>query len=188
MAFDRKAWDAANNEKNKLYSVRYRLRKKGLDLAPETIAELEAMREAKKAASKERERERKRLWSIENRERRNAARRKQYQADPELRERELAKRRLAPEVLAERAAKRNQARAATAAEKERLKQEAKEARKREREEARLKARKEANAKRHMEAVARADKIVPRQVRSSAPPTYKVKKPGRLVALSGWMGW
>jgi hypothetical protein len=38
MAFDKKSWREENREKARLHSARYRLRKKGLDLPPETLA------------------------------------------------------------------------------------------------------------------------------------------------------
>jgi len=178
MAFDRKAWDEANREKNKLYAVRHRLRKKGLDLPPETVAEMEAMRAAKKAESKEKDRQRKKQWAADNRELIRARYREKYHSDPEFRAKEIAKRvgRLPRLTDDEKAARREL----------RL-----EARKRERQEKARKARKETNAKRHAEALARAEKIVPRQAPRHTQPkafTGKVRKPGRIAALSGWLGW
>lgn len=186
MAFDRKAWDAANREKNKLYAVRSRLKKKGLDLPPETIAEMEAQRAAKKIASKERERERKRKWAADNKEKKNIRYRERYHSDPEFRAREIAKRtKLAKYTPEEKAAKQEAAKA----ERLRLREIERESRLRDKQEKALKAKKAANAKRHAKEVARGERIAPK--RNLAQPVVRVstsRKPGRLVALSGWMGW
>lgn len=186
MAFDKKAWEEKNREKVRLYSVRSRLRKKGLDLSPELLAQIQAERDAKKASSKERERERKRRWAAANKERKNIRYRERYHSDPEFRAREIAKRiklkTSAPAMTAEQKAAIKDAKLL---EKALLK----EAKAREKQELALKARKEKNAKRHAEALAKAAKIPPRQ--ASIPKKPKVnnfKKPGRLVALAGWIGW
>jgi len=174
MPFDIKEWNDANREKVRLYSVRYRLRKKGLDLPPETLAEWQAARDAKKAATKERTREARRRWAAANKDRKNARYRERYANDPEFRAKEIARR----EAI-------QKAKAPTPEQKaERLRA------KRERA---LKASKAAHAKRHAEAMARAATITPpksvsKQKPKPATANKNFRKPGRLVALSGWMGW
>lgn len=184
MAFDKKEWEDKNREKVRLYSVRSRLRKKGLDLSPELLAQLQAERDAKKATSKERERERKRKWAAANKERKNARYRERYHSDPEFREREIAKRiKIARPKLTE------EERAAIRDEKALEKQRLKEAKIREKQELALKARKAKNAKLHAEALAKAAKIPPRKAHSpSKPRISNFRKPGRLTALAGWLGW
>lgn len=182
MAFDKKAWREANRDKCKLYSVRYRLKQKGL-LSPETTEQMMAEREAKKIASAERARQRKREWAAANKHRKNERYRERYHSDPEFRRREIDKRiksfgpKLTPEERAEIKAKK-------LAEKMALKQAQLESRVRAREEDRLKKKKLENAKRHALAMEKAEKIPPKKPKV----TMKTRKPGRLVALSGWMGW
>jgi len=175
--FDKKAWVEANREKVKLYSVRARLKKKGLS-SPETTEQMMAERAAKKAASAERAKQRKREWAAANKERKNARYRERYHSDPEFRRREIDKRMAAfkPTNLEERAAKK--------AARELAKQAAKESRQRAKEEDRLKKKKLENARRHALAVEKASKIAPKPKKV----TMNTRKPGRLVALAGWMGW
>ena len=176
--FDKKAWIEANREKIKLYSVRARLKKKGL-ASPETTEQMMAERAAKKAASAERAKIRKREWAAANKERKNARYRERYHSDPEFRRREIDKRMAAfgPKISdAERQAKREA--------KLLIKQAAKESRRRAKEEDRLKKKKLENARRHALAVEKASKIAPKPKKV----TMNTRKPGRLVALAGWMGW
>ena len=176
--FDKKAWVAANREKVKLYSVRARLKKKGL-ASPETTEQMMAERAAKKAASAERAKQRKREWAAANKERKNARYRERYHSDPEFRRREIDKRMaaFAPKMTDEQ-------RAAKKAERELAKQAAKESRQRAREEDRLKKKKLENARRHALAMEKAAKIAPKPKKV----TMNTRKPGRLVALAGWVGW
>lgn len=182
MAFDMKAWKEANREKIKLYSVRARLKKKGL-LSPETVEQMMAERAAKKAASAERAKQRKREWAAANKERKNARYRERYHSDPEFRRREIDKRMKSFDREAH-SAERQAAREAKKAAKELAKQAAKESRQRAREEDKLKKKKLENARRHALAMEKAAKIAPRPKKV----TMNTRKPGRLVALAGWMGW
>lgn len=193
MAFDKKAWEEKNREKVRLYSVRSRLRKKGLDLSPELLAQIQAEREAKKASSKERERERKRRWAAANKERKNVRYRERYHSDPEFRAKEIAKRiKMKAEANTLSEAEKEAIKAQKLAEKNsKILERAllKEAKIREKQEQALKARKERNARLHAEAMAKAAKITPKKANS--PQKHRAnnfKKPGRLVALAGWIGW
>lgn len=176
--FDMKAWKEANREKIKLYSVRHRLKKKGLP-SPETTEQMMAERAAKKAASAERAKQRKREWAAANKERKNARYRERYHSDPEFRRREIDKRIKSFDREAH-SAERQAAREA----KELAKQAAKESRQRAREEDKLKKKKLENARRHALAMEKAAKIAPKPKKV----TMNTRKPGRLVALAGWMGW
>ena len=180
--FDKKAWREANKDKCKLYSVRYRLKQKGL-LSPETTEQMMAEREAKKIASAERARIRKREWAAANKHRKNERYRERYHNDPEFRRREIDKRMaaFAPKLTPE---EREAIKAKKLADKLALKQAQLESRERAKEEEKLKKKKLDNAKRHAKALATAAKIPPKKPKV----TMNVRKPGRLVALSGWMGW
>jgi hypothetical protein len=178
--FDKKAWREANRDKCKLYSVRYRLKQKGL-LSPETTEQMMAEREAKKIASAERARQRKREWAAANKHRKNERYRERYHSDPEFRRREIDKRMAAFKPTQ---TDRAEIKAKKLAEKMALKQAQLESRVRAREEDRLKKKKLENAKRHALAMEKAEKIPPKKPKV----TMKTRKPGRLVALSGWMGW
>ena len=180
--FDKKAWEDANRDKVKLYSVRYRLKKKGLE-SPETTEQMMAERAAKKAASAERAKIRKREWAAANKHRKNERYRERYHNDPEFRRREIDKRIAAfsPKMTEE---EREALRVKKLAEREAIKAAKKESRLREKEQERLKKKKLENAKRHALALTKAAKIAPKPKKV----TMKVRKPGRLVALSGWMGW
>jgi hypothetical protein len=178
--FDKKAWREANRDKCKLYSVRYRLKQKGL-LSPETTEPMMAEREAKKIASAERARQRKREWAAANKHRKNERYRERYHSDPEFRRREIDKRMAAFKPTQ---TDRAEIKAKKLAEKMALKQAQLESRVRAREEDRLKKKKLENAKRHALAMEKAEKIPPKKPKV----TMKTRKPGRLVALSGWMGW
>jgi len=182
MAFDAKAWRDANREKCKLYSVRHRLKKKGLE-SPETTEQMMAERAAKKAASAERAKIRKREWAAANKHRKNARYKERYHSDPEFRRREIDKRIKAfgPKLTPE---EREAIRAKKLAEKEALKEAKRESRAHEKEQDRLKKKKLENARRHALAMEKAAKIPPKPQKV----TMKTRKPGRLVALSGWMGW
>jgi len=182
MAFDKKAWREANKEKCKLYSVRYRLKQKGLE-SPETTEQMMAEREAKKIASAERAKIRKREWAAANKHRKNARYKERYHSDPEFRRREIDKRIKAfgPKLTLE---EREAIKAKKLAEKMALKRAQLESRVRAREEDRLKKKKLENARRHALAMEKAEKIPPKKPKV----TMKTRKPGRLVALSGWMGW
>lgn len=181
MAYDPKVWRAANREKQKLYSARYRLRKKGLDFPPETLAEIEAAREAKRLAGIERRREQSREWNRKNKAKRAARTKERYANDPEFRAHKLALAKAArdrrkPVLTEEQKAKRLQQKREAAAKA-----------------CRASAAKAARARAEMES---------RQAKTKTPskpavltdaqkslPKWKMKKPGRLVAMfSGWNGW
>lgn len=175
--FSKKDWNEANREKVRLYSLRYRLRKKGMDLPPETLAEFEAMREAKKAATKERDKARKKVWTDENRERIRARYRERLATDPEYRAKELERRR--------QFRIRNQ-KVKTPEEHEATLRRKREA-----------AAKAARASKAKAAAQRAIKEAEKQQRiteyKEAPPEkpkqfYRDRKPGRLLALMGWRGF
>jgi|LakMenEpi03Aug12_release.lakeMendotaPanAssembly.Ray.scaffolds.fasta_scaffold65029_10 hypothetical protein len=180
MAFDKKSWREENREKARLHSARYRLRKKGLDLPPETLAELERLREEKKAASAERRKEINRRWNREHKEQRAARTKERYTNDPEFRERTL-----------------ELARARRAKNKPVLTEEQKANRLRQKREAQVKATRASTAK---AALARQEMGRQAEPKRPAPkpnvlteaqrkaPKWKVKKPGRLIALCGWHGW
>jgi len=180
--FDKKAWRDANRDKCKLYSVRYRLKQKGL-LSPETTEQMMAEREAKKIASAERAKIRRREWAAANKHRKNERYKERYHNDPEFRRREIDKRIKAfgPKLTPE---EREAIRAKKLAAKMALKQAQLESRVRAKEEDKLKKKKLENARRHALAMEKAEKIPPKKPKV----TMKVRKPGRLVALSGWMGW
>jgi predicted ATP-dependent protease len=182
MTFDMKAWKEANREKIKLYSVRARLKKKGLP-SPETTEQMMAERAAKKAASAERAKQRKREWAAANKARKNARYRERYHNDPEFRRREIDKRMAAfqPKMTEE---ERAAAKAKRQAERALAKAAKQESRQRAREEEKLKKKKLENARRHALAMERAAKIAPKPKKV----TMNTRKPGRLVALAGWMGW
>jgi hypothetical protein len=176
--FDKKAWREANRDKCKLYSVRYRLKQKGL-LSPETTEQMMAEREAKKVASAERARQRKRAWAAANKHRKNARYKERYHSDPEFRRREIDKR-----IKAFGSKLTLEEREAIKAKKLAAKQAQLESRVRAKEEDKLKKKKLENARRHALAMEKAEKIPPKKPKV----TMKTRKPGRLVALSGWMGW
>lgn len=192
MTFDMKAWKDANRERVKLYSVRYRMKKKGL--APlETPEQMAAEREARKTASKERARERKKAWAQANKERKNQLYRERYHSDPEFRRREIDKRMKAFRLSDEEKLARREARKQRADEKKALvatarkliaAQNKEERARRRREEAAKKKRLE-NALRHSKALEKAASITPKR-KTNFPPN--ARKPGRIAALAGWMGW
>ena len=184
MPFDPKVWRDANKERQKLYAARYRLRKKGLDLPPETLAELERLRAEKKAAGIEKRREINRRWNREHKAERAARTKERYNNDPEFREHVLAlakarRARLKPVLTEEQKAKRLQ----------------------QRREAQVKATRASAAK---AALARAQMGLSQEPKRAAPkpngmteaqkeaaknlPKWKTKKPGRITALCGWNGW
>jgi hypothetical protein len=179
MAFDKKSWREENREKAKLHSARYRLRKKGLDLPPETLEELEALRAAKKAAGLERRREANRRWNREHKEQRSARTKERYNNDPEFREHKLA--------LAKAARERR---------KPVLTDEQKAKRLQQKREAQVKATRASAAKaaqlRQAQPTSSQPKAAPKPVvlteAQRAAPKWKLKKPGRLIALCGWNGW
>jgi len=180
MAFDPKDWREQNREKARLHSARYRLRKKGLDLPPETLAELERARAEKKAAGLEKRREANRRWNHEHKAERAARRKERYANDPEFRERQL-------ELAKARRAKNKPV----------LTEEQKARRLQQRREAQVKAVRASAAK---AALARAEmghtpkpqRVAPKPnvltEAQKAAPKWKTKKPGRLIALCGWHGW
>jgi len=180
MAFDPKEWREANREKQRLYSARYRLRKKGCDLPPEIQAELEELKAKKKAESLERLREAKRRWNREHKEERAARRREKYNSDPEWRAHKLA------------IAKANRDKHRVV-----LTEEQKAKRLQQKREAQVKATRASAAK---AAQRRAEMGPPPDAKRPAPkpnvltdaqkaaPKWKLKKPGRLIALCGWNGW
>lgn len=180
MAFSPKEWRDANKDRQKLYAARYRLRKKGLDLPPETLAELEKLREEKRAAGLERRREANRRWNREHKAERSARTKERYNNDPEFRERTL-----------------ELARARRAKNKPVLTEEQKAHRLRQKREAQVKAVRASAAK---AAQRRAEMGTPPDAKRPAPkpnvlteaqkaaPKWKIKKPGRLIALCGWNGW
>lgn len=180
MTFNKKAWNDANREKLKLYSVRYRMKQKGLDPV-ESTEQLAAERKAKKAASKERERERKKAWAQANKARKNQLYRERYHSDPEFRRREIDKRMKAlgpkpttEEILAKREARKHRT---ALAREERLRQRREEA---------AKLKRAQNAKRHAAALEIASTLRP--VKPKTNIISNARKPGRIAALSGWMGW
>lgn len=186
MTFDVKAWNDANREKIKLYSVRYRMKKKGLDPI-ESTEQLAAERAAKKVASKERERERKKAWAQANKARKNRLYRERYHSDPEFRRREIDKRmkafgdRLTEEQkLAKRTAKKL------------LTQQNREERLRQKREEAAKLKRAQNAKRHAADLLHATKITSSkpqpQLQRRTTTQSNHRKPGRLTAMAGWLGW
>lgn len=178
----KKEWHEANPDKQKLYSARYRLKKKGIELPPENVAELEAMREAKKRETKERDRERKRQWAIDNRELIRARYRERYHRDPEFRLKEIEKRSSKLAVISE-------AKKAEKEAKKLLAQQNREDRLRQKREEAARKRKLLNAQKHAEDVAKAERIPPRSKPPTGPrPGGNSRKPGRLCALMGWRGY
>jgi hypothetical protein len=180
MPYDPKEWRAANKDKQRLYSARYRLRKKGLDLPPETLAELEAIRAKKKAESAERLKESKRRWNREHKDQRSARTKERYANDPEFRERTL-----------------ELARARRAKNKPELTDEQKATRLRQRREAQVKAVRASAAKAAQRRAEMGEQTAPKRPApkpdvlteaQKAAPKWKIKKPGRLIALCGWNGW
>lgn len=174
-----KKWNAEHPEKQRLYSARYRLKKKGLDLPPEILAELEALRAAKKAAAIERKREQSRRWNHENKEKRSARLRERYNNDPEFRARKLAiakegRERRKPVLSEEEKAKRLQRRRENAAKGCRA------------------AAAKAALLRQTKPPASKPKAppvpAPLTEAQKALPAWKRRKPGRLIALCGWNGW
>lgn len=173
MAFDKKAWEDANREKVKLYALRYRLKKRGLE-APPLPALSPEEREAKRLAAKERQKEAKRKYDLEHREEKARRYRERYANDPEFK------------------ASRNVLRRKYYQEKKTAPSDAdKEATRRRRQEALAKARKILNAKRHEEAIRRAAEMeIKKQQKRAAPHPNSLgpsRKPGRLLALCGWKG-
>jgi len=178
----KKEWHEANPDKQKIYSARYRLRKKGIEVQPENIAELEAIREAKKAATKERDRERKKKWAQDNRELIRARYREKYHSDSEFRNKQIEKRKKNLEPL--RDAKRKEKE-----EKRILAQQSREDQLRQKREEAARKRKMLNAQKHAEDVAKAERIPPRSKPKTTPkPHPNARKPGRLLALMGWRGY
>lgn len=180
MAFDKKVWREENREKARLHSARYRLRKKGLDLSPESLAELEKIREEKKAATRERRKEANRRWNHEHKAQRAARRKERYNNDPEFRERSLAN------------AKTNRDKR-----KVELTDEQKAHRLQQKREAQVKATRASAAKaaqRRAEMGEQTPKAKPAPKppvlteAQKALPKWKTKKPGRITALCGWHGW
>lgn len=179
MPFDKKLWREQNKERAKLHSARYRLRKKGLDLPPETLAELERLREEKKAAGLEKRREANRRWNREHQAQRAARTKERYANDPEFRERQLER-----------------ARTRRAANKPVLTEEQKAHRLQQRREAQVKATRASAAK---ATLARAQMVEQESAKRAPPksnvlteaqrkaPKWKLKKPGRLMAICGWHG-
>ena len=165
-------------EKQRLYSARYRLKKKGMDLPPETLAEIEAMREAKRLAGIERRPALNRKWNREHKEQRAARTKERYQNDPEFREHKLA--------LAKAARERR---------KPVLTDEQKAKRLQQRREAQVKATRASAAKaaqlRQAQPPAQKPKAPPKPDvltdAQKAAPKWKLKKPGRLMAICGWHG-
>ena len=180
MTYDPKEWRQANKEKQRLYSARYRLRKKGMDFPPETLAEIEAAREAKRLAGIERRREQSREWNRKNKDKRAARTRERYENDPEFRARKLAiakegRDRRKPVLTEEQKAKRLQ----------------------QRREAQVKATRASAAKaallrQEMGEQARPKRSAPKPPvlteAQKALPKWKTRKPGRITALCGWHGW
>lgn len=165
-------------EKQRLYSARYRLRKKGIDLPPETIAEIEKLREEKRLAGIERRRALNRKWNREHKDQRAARTRERYQSDPEFREHKLA--------LAKAARDRR---------KPFLTEEQKAKRLQQKREAQVKATRASAAKaaqlRQAQPPAQKPKAAPKPPvltdAQRAAPKWKLKKPGRLMAICGWHG-
>ena len=180
MAFSPKTWREENKERQKLYAARYRLRKKGLDLPPETLAELERIRAEKKAAGLEKRREANRRWNREHKAERAARRKERYANDPEFREHVLGI-----------------AKAGRDRRKPVLTEEQKAHRLQQRREAQVKATRASTAKaalhRQEMGLQKSPKRAPPKPTvlteaQKALPAWKKKKPGRLVALCGWNGW
>lgn len=174
MPFDKQTWAEANREKARLHSARYRLRKKGMDLPPETLAEIEAQREAKRLAGIERRKELNRRWNREHKEQRASRTKERYNNDPEFRAHKLA--------LAKASRERRKT--------ERTDEEKAESLRRRREAA-AKACRAASAKAALSRKAQAPKPAPKPnvltEAQKAAPRWKLKKPGRLMALCGWNG-
>lgn len=180
MAYSAKKWREENKDRQKLYAARYRLRKKGLDLPPETLKELEELRAKKKAESAERRKEINRRWNREHKEQRAARTKERYANDPEFRAHKLA--------LAKAARDRR---------KPVLTEEQKAKRLQQRREAQVKATRAAAAKaalhRQEMGASQSPKRAPPKPNvlteaQKAAPKWKLKKPGRLIALCGWNGW
>lgn len=171
--FSKKEWSEANRDKVRLYSLRYRLRKKGMDLPPETLAEFEALREAKKAATRERNAARVKKWTAENRDKINARYRERLATDAEFREKEYARR-----------AKNKTAKVKVRVE---LTPQEKEDKLRRRREAQAKSAREARARARAERALKEPKEKPVK-EPVKKPYYPDRKPGRLLALMGWRGF
>ena len=180
MAYDPKDWRAANKDKQRIYSARYRLKKKGLDLPAETLAELEELRAKKKAESAERRKEINRRWNREHKEQRAARTKERYANDPEFRERQL-----------------ELARARRAKNKPVLTEEQKAHRLQQRREAQVKAVRASAAKAAQRRAEMGEQTVAKRPAPKPPvltdaqkalPKWKTKKPGRITALCGWHGW
>ena len=180
----KRAWNARNPERQRVYTAIYRAKKKGIEPAPELLAKMaewKAEKEAKKVSKADRkERDRRYHRKPEVRAREVARRREKYQNDPEYRAKCKARCReryygskieLTPERKAEW---------------DRL-----------RREALAKGRKTANAKRVAEAIVKGEErkrveaerkkaqaLLPKPAKSK----HVHRKPGRLTALMGWRGW
>lgn len=181
----KRAWNAKNPERQKVYTAIYRAKKKGVEPAPELLAKMaewKAEKEAKKVSKADRkERDRRYHRKPEVRAREVARRREKYQNDPEYRAKCNA---------------RNRQR--YAGNKVELTPERKAEWDRLRREGLAKGRKIANAKRVAEAIAKENerkrvaaerKAV--QTTTPRPPAPKKsfhRKPGRLTALMGWRGY
>lgn len=179
MAFDKKAWEATNREKVLLYAERYRLKRKGLD--PNTAAPLPTLSPEQKAAKRAESRERilaaKRAYDAKHREEKARRFRERYENDPDFRARQHEKRRQY-----------------YWANKKVLSDEEKAERLRRRQEALAKARRVYAAQRRAEGEARlaekkqCEKDLERAAKAKKAAGRIVKKPGRILAMSGWKGW
>ena len=179
MTFDKKAWEAANAAKVKLYAARYRLKRKGLD--PDAAAPLPALSPEQKAAKRAESRARllasKREYDLQHREEKARRYRERYANDPEFR--------------AHRNAIRKQYYWQT---KPQISEEEKAARLRRKQEALAKARRAYAAQRRAEGEARLAEEqqrgakLERAAKKAKAPARIVKKPGRILASAGWHGW
>jgi len=175
MTFDKKAWEKANKEKVKLYAARYRLKRKGID--PDALP-LPTFSPEQKAAKRLESRERllaaKRAYDAAHREEKARRYRERYANDPEFK--------------AKRNAIRREYYWAT---KPKISDEEKAARLRRKQEALAKARRIYNQQRRAAQLAeesKRDKDLERAPKKSPAADRFVKKPGRILALSGWRDW
>ena len=176
MTFDKKAWEKANKEKVKLYAARYRLKRKGIDpdaLPLPTISPEE--KAAKRLESRERLLAAKRAYDAAHREEKARRYRERYANDPEFRAHRNAIRREYYQ-----------------ANKKVLSDDEKAERLRRKQEALAKARRIYNQQRRAAAQlaekSKRDKDLERAAKKGAAADRGVKKPGRILALSGWRGW
>lgn len=180
MTFDKKAWEKANKEKVKLYAARYRLKRKGID--PDALP-LPTLTPEQKAAKRLESRERllaaKRAYDAAHREEKARRYRERYANDPEFK--------------AKRNAIRREYYWAT---KPKISDEEKAERLRRKQEALAKARRIYNQQRRaaqqttaqLAEESKRDKDLERAAKKSPAADRFVKKPGRILALSGWRGW